>query len=116
MPKYRVVLQRRALDDLDQAYSNAAKNAPVTAARWVNRFQASLKTLEHNPQRCPLASENRKTNRAELHEYLYGRRPNVFRAIYMIDGDAVRILRIRRASQRHLTRGDIDHALNEADE
>ena len=114
MPSHQVVLQKRASQDLEEAYLYAAKRAPLTAASWVNRFHTALRTLESNPERCPLTPENRRTQRAELREFLYGRRPNVFRAIYFIDGNVVRILRIRRAARRLLASQDIDNAIDDS--
>ena len=114
MPSYQVVLQKRASQDLEDACLYAAQRAPLTAASWVNRFHDAIKTLQHDPERCPLAPENRKIKRAELREYLYGRRPNVFRAIYYIDGSTVRILRIRRAARRSLTRRKLDYAMDDS--
>ena len=60
--KYRVVLHRLALEDLVSAYEWVARNAPVTAAQWLDRFQDALLTLESFPQRQPLARENRKVD------------------------------------------------------
>ena len=114
MAKFRVVLQSAALHDLDEAFRFAAAQAPETAVRWLNRFYECLKTLDERPDRCPLAPENRRTQRVELREYLYGRRPNVFRAIFLIDGQTVRILRIRRASRRFLSSGQVDDALDDS--
>ena len=57
---YRVVVQRLAVQDLEEAYLWNARNAPETAARWLNRFQAALQTLDHNPDHSPFAPENRK--------------------------------------------------------
>jgi plasmid stabilization system protein ParE len=76
---FRVVLQRLAVRDLGEAYHWAARNAPLTAARWLDRFQAALATLADNPERCPLARENSKVD-VELREYLFGRRPHVYRS------------------------------------
>ena len=104
---YRVRLQPAALDDLEQAYQYAAKSAPATAASWLNRFFEALQTLENNPQRCPYAPENVKCQR-ELRQYLYGRRPNVFRAVFTIEGSTVWILRIRRASRPDLKPRELD--------
>ena len=39
---YRVILQRLAIQDLDDAFAWAARKAPATAARWLDRFQAAL--------------------------------------------------------------------------
>ncbi len=114
MPSFHVVLQKRASQDLEDAYLYAAQRAPLTATSWVNRFHDALKTLQQDPKRCALAPENRKTKRAELREYLYGRRPNVFRAIYYIDGNTVRILRIWRAARHSLKRRELNDAMDDS--
>jgi plasmid stabilization system protein ParE len=107
--RYRVIVQRLAREDLEQAYLYAARNAPETAARWLDRFQAALRTLDTRPDRCPLAKEHGKVE-VELREFLFGRRPFVFRVIFTIDGGAVRVLRIRRAQRRELTRSEVEQA------
>ena len=104
--KYQVRLLPPALEDLDLAYQWAAEDAPLTAARWLERFHATLRTLESYPRRCPLAAENRRAKR-ELRQLLYGKRPYVFRAVFTIEGDTVWILRIRRAQRRPLTRKEL---------
>ena len=70
--------------DLDDAYQNAARHAPKTASRWVDRFQQALDTLSRNPQRCPLSPESRFVDE-DIHEFHFGRRPNVFRVFFWID-------------------------------
>jgi len=104
--RYRVQLQPPAEQDLEEAYLWAAKHAPETAARWLLRFHESLGTLSSSPERCGLAPEHRKLNR-QLRQLLYGKKPNVFRAIFLVDGEIVRILRIRRASRRYLKREEL---------
>jgi plasmid stabilization system protein ParE len=106
---YRVVLQRLANQDLEEAYIKVAKNAPWTASRWLDRFQMALQTLDTNPERCPTARENAKVS-IELREFHFGKKPYVFRTIFTVDGQTVRILRIRRAQRRYLTRQEIDEA------
>jgi plasmid stabilization system protein ParE len=107
---YRVFLQRLAREDLAGSYGYVARRAPVTAGRWLDRFQRALGTLARNPQRCPFARENGKVE-LELREFHFGTRPNVFRVIYTIDGPLVRILRMRRAQRRLLSRRQIKQAL-----
>lgn len=109
--RYQVILQRQAETDLEDAYQYAVANAPQAALRWLDRFQTALATLSHNPQRCSLARENAKVD-IELREFLFGRKPYVFRVLYMIDGESVRILRILRAQRRFLTRRQIDEAID----
>jgi len=96
---YRVVVHRQAVADLEEAYRWARKHAPETAARWMERFRAAIHSLDQQPERCSLAAERvKKGMRArELH---FGDKPFVYRAIFVIDGDFVRVLRIRRAQRR----------------
>jgi plasmid stabilization system protein ParE len=108
--KYRVVLHRFVLEDLESAYEWVARSAPVTAARWLDRFQDALLTLESFPQRQPLARESRKVD-MELREFLLGK-SGVFRVIFAIDGDTDRILRIRRSQRLSLTRDEIDQSID----
>lgn len=114
MNDYRVVVQRLAFNDLDSAFRYVSRFAPRTAAAWLGRFEEALQSLCKNPQRCPLAREGRKTNR-ELRELLFGKKQRVFRAIFIIQADTVRILRICRAARRSLSQKEIDEALDQED-
>ena len=105
--KYRVVLQQLAIADLDEYYRWAARRAPETAALWLGRFQAELESLAANPERCSPAPENGKLSR-EIRQLLFGRRPNVYRAVFTIESDVVRVLRIRRAARRFLTKRELE--------
>jgi hypothetical protein len=107
--KHQVVVQRLAREDLGGAYAWVFRHAPDTAERWLLRFEESLLNLESYPERCPLARENQKVNR-ELREFHFGKRPYVFRVVFTIDGDVVRILRILRAQRRALTRKETEQA------
>ncbi len=103
---YRVRLQPLAEQDLEEAYLWAAKQAPETAGRWLARFEAALHSLSEFPERCALAPEHKKLKR-QLRQFLYGRKPNVFRAVFLIDGETVRVIRIRRASRRYLIKREL---------
>jgi hypothetical protein len=46
-PEYEVVFHAQARADLDDAYQNAARHAPSTASRWVDRFQEALARIIH---------------------------------------------------------------------
>lgn len=102
----QVVVLARAVDDLHRLHAWVAARAPETANRWLDRFQVALGTLADHAERCPLASENGKVPR-ELREFHVGRKPSVFRVIFTIDGDTVRILRVRRGQHRPVRRGDL---------
>ncbi|MBA3315817.1 MAG: type II toxin-antitoxin system RelE/ParE family toxin [Planctomycetota bacterium] len=110
----RVVLQRLATNDLVAAYRWAAAKMPDAAARWLIRFESALETLADNPERCPFARENGKVG-IEVREHLFGKRPHVFRVIFTIEDESVRVLRILRAQRRFLTREQLEQAA-EADD
>lgn len=106
---YRVVFLNRAVGDLDNAYRWAIRHAPFTAAAWLDRFRKKLQSLAVNPHRCGFARENRKMS-FEVRQILFGHKPSVFRVLFTIAGDEVRVLRIRRAQRRFLTRRELDEA------
>jgi plasmid stabilization system protein ParE len=107
---YEVVIQPRALRDLEESQSWAAKHAPMTARRWFNRYIDRLQTLSRHPQRRGLAAEACKTKR-EIRQLLFGKRPNVYRALFVIEDNRVRVFRVLRAQRRALTRRQIDEGL-----
>ena len=45
-----------------------------------------------------------------MREFSFGRRPHVFRALFVVEGDRVRIIRIRRGQRRLLSRIELDEA------
>lgn len=109
--RFRVVLQQLACKDLEGSYRWIAQHAPGPANNWLRRFQDALQTLAHNPQRCPLAHENSRVT-VELREFLFGKKPNTYRVLFVIDSQIVRILRIRRGQQQFLSGPQIEDALD----
>ena len=104
---HTVIVLPRALRDLDEAYLWASRHAPVTAARWLNRFHAALQTLSSNPERCSIAPENDLVDQ-EIRQFLFGKYPNVWRALFTIQADEVRVLHIRRAAMQTATTDQLD--------
>jgi len=111
---FKVRLQKFARQDLREAYEWAHHRAPNSADKWFDHFREAIRSLEFSPERCPLAIERRKVA-LEIRELLFGRRPNVFRIIFHIDGSNIRVLRIRRGQRRPLTRHQIDEAFEAED-
>lgn len=116
---FEIVFSPQAQSDLRTAYENAAKHSRQSAGKWLDRFEATIDSLGATPDRCPVAHENDRSEHV-LRELLFGKRPHVFRVIFWIAGAQVRILRIRRASRRFLTRPEIqqaaDDVANDADQ
>jgi plasmid stabilization system protein ParE len=112
---YQVLIQPTAEEDLLAIYRRAAKAAPISAGRWLDRFRDSLQSLTTNPTRCPLARESQRVE-LELREFHFGRYPNVIRVLFTIESDMVFILRIRRAQRRALSENDLQELLRREDE
>ena len=108
----RVIIHQTARMDILEAYSQAAANAPQAAGKWLIRLEETVQTLNQNPQRCPHATENDKVA-VELRELLFGKRPNVFRIVFTMDGETVRVLRFLRGQRRYLSPDQIAEALDD---
>jgi plasmid stabilization system protein ParE len=104
---HRVFVTAEARRNLLSAYHWAAQHAPLTAARWLERFESEL--LSAFPNRCPLAPENTLVE-AEIRELAFGRRRGAFRALFTIVGGEVRVLHVRRASRDRATAEDLKDA------
>jgi plasmid stabilization system protein ParE len=99
MRPYRLIVQPSALRDLEDAYLWIKERSPEAAARWFNGFVEALTSLETSPQRCGFAPENDAVE-PEIRQFLYGRRGGIYRALFTIAGNEVRILHIRHAARR----------------
>lgn len=79
------------------ARKNAAGSA--AAARWFNRLERAICTLEAYPRRGPPAPEARRSGKP-LRHLLYGKKPHVYRVIYEINEPEklVRVITIRHGA------------------
>jgi plasmid stabilization system protein ParE len=80
--------------------------SPVSAAKWQNQIEATIERLSQDASTWPEADESAEMNRP-LQCKLHGRKPHVYRILFTIDGDLVRVHRIRHAAQDRLTDDDI---------
>jgi len=103
--KYKLIIQPRALAELDEAYRWIAQRSPENAARWFNRFVEALQTLERFPGRCGVAPESEQIGQ-EIRQLLYGRRGGAYRALFVVRDDEVHILHIRHAARNSMTPED----------
>jgi plasmid stabilization system protein ParE len=96
---YHVEFTARAERDLEHLYDQINAAESIAAARWFNKLEEAVYTLERIPRRCPSAPESTRTRRP-LRNLLYGRKPHVCRIIYEIDEHArkVQILTIRHGA------------------
>jgi plasmid stabilization system protein ParE len=81
----------------------ACHEAGETGLRWFRKMKETINSLSQIPERCPLAPENDEFT-YELRQLLYGRKPNVYRILFTIDGDTVIVLRIRHGRRQPVTK------------
>ncbi len=100
-------LTRRAYSDIGVLSTFVKERSGVSAAeRWRNALFARLSKLERMPEAWPLADEPDLAG-TDVREFLFRHWRHVYRILYRIDGDVVRIHRVRHASQDRLTAEDL---------
>jgi plasmid stabilization system protein ParE len=104
--KYRVIVQPRALADLEAGYEYVALQNQPAATRWLNRFLTAIEDLSDFPERCSIARKSELVGQ-EIRQLIFGRRPGVWRALFIIDSDAVRVLCIRHGARQDASAEDL---------
>jgi plasmid stabilization system protein ParE len=103
---YRVIIQPRAQLELEEAYRWISERSPGRAARWLDGMQHAIDSLETHPTRCPFAPES-ETSPAEVRQLLYGKRQGVYRILFLMGTDTVRIISIRHGARQRLRAEEI---------
>jgi plasmid stabilization system protein ParE len=101
-------MSARAECDVDAILAWLSRRGVTASAagRWHDRLLASIATLERDPQRCALASEAEELG-LEVRELLFGRRPNVYRILFLVQQRLVNVLHIRHSARDVLQPGDL---------
>jgi plasmid stabilization system protein ParE len=105
---YQVRLLARARDDLDAILTFVGKRSQEGAARLAVSFEKAMTLLENNPFVAPLAPENDELKRQIRHVMFRTRAGRRYRALFVVVGDEVRVLRVRGAGQPPVTQEDVE--------
>ncbi len=105
---YHVRVLARARQDLDGIVAYIAERSSQGAARLLGRFEDALATLEQNPYLAPIAPEAGELGEEVRHILFRTRAGRTYRAIFLIVGNEVRILRIRGSGQRPLSPDELE--------
>lgn len=100
---YRVIFSPGARADSVEAFRWIAARSPAAAARWSAGLQRAITRLATLPERNPVAEDDSEQVGITLRQMLYGRRPNVYRILYSVEGDIVFLHHVR-----HGARGPIE--------
>ncbi len=97
---YRVELTERAYHDIDRIMTWLATWSPGAEDRFSASLFDSLPRLESNPFECGLAYENSESPETLRHLLFETRRGRVYRALFIVREDIVKILTIQSPGER----------------
>ena len=107
---FRVVIETRAIRDIDEATGWIAAQASDAAERWFNAIEAEINTLSRFPERCPRARED-GLFKYELRQLVFGRRHGRYRVVFAIHQGAVHVLHVRHGARPSMTKAEIEDLL-----
>lgn len=96
---FRVTAHRRAEEDVAQVATWMAGHSLDGAARWLNAYDDMIDQLRETPQSFGLAPENELVDSEVRQAFFKTRQGRMYRAIFTIEGDEVRVLRVRSPGQ-----------------
>lgn len=96
---YEVISLRRADNDVRLIIQWIAERSPLGAEHWLDAYEQMIRRLAHNPDLCEAALEAAEIG-LPLKQALFGTPGGrKYRAVYIVAGRQVRILRIRGPGQ-----------------
>jgi len=89
----------RAAGDADAIYRRVTQEAPPAGSRWYAKLIEALQSLDTFPERGRVVKNLSHSNRL-VRRILFGRKPNVYRIYYSVEGGTVRVLHIRHGARQ----------------
>jgi plasmid stabilization system protein ParE len=99
---YDVIVEPAALADIARAYRWLAARNTAAAERWLEGLTAVRDSLSQFPARHRAVAG--ATGRQGVRRLIYGRGRSKYHVFYVIQGTTVRILRLRHAARRPVSR------------
>lgn len=95
----RVEVSPLASLQIDRILERIAEESPERAAKWQRRLFETIRSLRKLPTSRPVAPEETEKFGVEIREFVYGKRRGIFRILYAVRADAIRIVSVRHASR-----------------
>lgn len=105
---YAVRISEPAERDADEIFVWIAEHSADGAIRWWQALQDALTRLERNPTGLTQAPESNLFPEPLFQILFRTRRGRTYRALYIIRGDIVHVLRIRGPRQNLVSQSDIE--------
>ena len=97
---FRVDISAQAESDAEFIFEwLISQHAAETGARWFSALDDAIAYLATFPDRCSLAPESVRFP-YEVRQLLYGRKPHLYRILFTIDRETVKILHIRHGRRK----------------
>jgi plasmid stabilization system protein ParE len=96
--EYRYRLTEPAIDDIRRYYDQIAGHSPNLAEKWYEKLFARFETLRSFPLSCPIAPESARFGE-DVRHLILGKRQSTYRILFVVRGDVVLILAVRRATR-----------------
>ena len=95
----RVILQNSARLDVEHIYDWIAARSQVGARRWYAAFLDAANSLADTYDSCGIAAEGEEIGREIRQRFFRTRRGRIYRILFLVVKDEVRLLRIRGPGQ-----------------
>lgn len=106
---YVVLVLRRAQWDVDHIYDWIAERSPAGAKSWYSAFRKAAAELSHHPESYGLAPESQELQREVRHRFFKTRRGRLYRLLFTVGENEIRILRVRGPGQPPVGFHDVLH-------
>lgn len=106
--RYRLAILPRAQSDVESIYVWLRDKSQLGAASWFQAFELVLDRLVDAPLQFPTAPESEPLDRQLRQALFKSPHGRTYRAIFLIDEDAVYILRVRGPGQPPLTNDELE--------
>jgi plasmid stabilization system protein ParE len=100
---YLVVLTPRAKHNLRTIHAYIFKQPPHAANDWLDRAERAVASLEHHPERCPLAPESLSLGKP-IRQLLFGvGNRGKYRLLFVVLDRSVYVVHVRHGSRLPLS-------------
>lgn len=97
--KYRVITLRRAESDIRSIVRMLAEHSHSGALNWLEAYDKLVDRLSYSADLCGPAAEASRMGLSLKQAFFRTRRGRTYRAIFLVIGEEVRILRVRGPGQ-----------------
>jgi plasmid stabilization system protein ParE len=104
---FKVRLLSRAQEDADHIYLWLRKRSPQGAATWYSSLLKKVEDLAVTATACSQAPESKPLDIDLRQAFFKTPRGRTYRFLFLMDGNTVRILRVRGPGQKPVSRHDL---------